>query len=220
MGKAVFIGEVSALNQRAVRQTIIRIPQVGIRLREVQGLFEKWNQKELDVYSILDSEDSKFESMGPIRSALFAAIQLGLFDRLIANGERPRLMIGQSGSLPLLRVLSGQLTLEEMLAPAFVPEQVVNLAAAVVPQTTSAFDIIRPLQTSVLDVPLCSAQNPLELIFWLSEEEGISQLINLGPGESISCQQFEATPERIQISESISMDPGLSWFWSALRAAC
>lgn len=216
MVTAIVVGDLSVLDRYQVREAIVRIPEVGTRFREVQDLIDTWCGSRHDLFTNLQQDDIGFARSGALRAATVAAVQKGLFDRYMRKFGAPQFLVGPKGTIHLLRCLKSELGLSELLQRRFVedaPVQLNPLMFAV--QTRGNFDALRLDHQEVMDFP---ATTPEGLVEVMVEEHGVGRVVNLGPGNSmIHSGLVDPCYERLQLTETIEMDPQLSWFWTPQR---
>lgn len=216
MVTSIVVGELSVLDRNQVREAIVRIPEVGARLKEVQDLLDRWCAHKPDLYMNLQMDDIGFARSGALRAACVAAVQKGLYDRYIRKFGAPKFLIGPKGTMHLLRCLSGELSLSELLQRRFVEDAPVQLNPVMfAAQSRGNYDAICLDQPDVMDFP---ATTPEGLIEVLVEEYQVDRIVNLGPGiTGIQPQMVDPCFERLQLTETIEMDPQLGWFWTPQR---
>lgn len=217
MNTAVLIGDVSVLDRYQIRNAVLRIPEVGIRIRELQGLLDKWCRNSIDIFTTLQQDDIMFSRMGTVRGAIVSAVQLGLFDRYKRQFGAPQIFIGSKGQLPLLRVFAGNTTLAEILQGLFNEGEPRNFST-MASQTRGEFDIIRSLNNEIQCLDIIA--NTLdELVTSLVEEQSVTRIVNVGPGSRIESYNIDPIYERLTVIESIEVDPFLGWFFAATKIA-
>jgi|FLYM01.1.fsa_nt_gi hypothetical protein len=101
-----------------VRAALIRIPEVIQKIRHVQEILDQKGIA-LDLSNFIASDDGSF--LHHYRRKEFAGIilQLGLFDRYLRFFNAPDAVVGVANSISALRVVSGQITLEQLVDEAF-----------------------------------------------------------------------------------------------------
>jgi len=97
---------------------LIRIPEVIQKIREVQEILDQ-SQVDMDLSNFIGSDDSVF--LKHYRKKEFAGIvvQLGLFERYKRKGDAPENLVGVTNSISAVRVLSGEITLQQLVEEAF-----------------------------------------------------------------------------------------------------
>lgn len=216
MVTAIVVGDLSVLDRYQVREAIVRIPEVGARLREVQYLLDQWTGHRVDVFTSLQQDDIGFSRSGSVRAAIVAAVQKGLFDRHLRKFGNAKYLIGPKGTIQLLRCLNGEISLSELLQRRFVEDIPVQINPLMFASNTQGnFDVIDLQTREVVDMPATTAEGIMEL---LVEEHQVGRIVNLGPGYSlVRPQMVDPCHERLQLTETIEMDPQLSWFWTPQR---
>lgn len=214
MDTTVLVGDLSVLDRYQIREAVIRIPEVGIRIREVQTLLDEWCPKPVDLAAALHHDDITFGRMGNIRGVLVAAVQLGLYDRYVRRNGKPNILIGPQGTMPLLRVFAGNLSLRDVLHRIF--DETATGPSMIMPSTRGNYDIVK-LSTVAGEFQFMDvvANSQEELVQQLVEQLNVGKIVNIGPGsQALQMHQVDPIYERLQVIESIENDPMLSWFWT------
>src|SRR5262245_39426408 len=96
MTTAVVFGGLQSLDFQDVRENVVRIPEVRIRIEEAQAIWEAHVNKELGFHQFLCSEDSAFFNNMSLKSLCVAIVQTGLFDRYKKSFKAPEYLLGDS----------------------------------------------------------------------------------------------------------------------------
>jgi hypothetical protein len=217
MDTAVLLGDITVLDRFQVRNAVLRIPEVSIRLREFQNNLDEWCSHGVDLFVAMQHDDITFSRMGNLRGAIVSVVQQGLYDRYRRFHKEPTLFIGSKGYLPVLRALAGNSKLSEVLQKLFVEDT--KSLSMVVPQTRGAFDIIKVGADQQIQYLESAAQTMDELVSGLVEEQSIKRIVNIGPGSRVESYLIDPTFEHLTVEESIESDPWLGWFFAAVRSA-
>ncbi len=212
---AVVLGDISVLDKRKIREAVIRIPEVVVRVRQAQDIIDTLETSSVDLFTCLSLEDSSFTQLGTVRSILVSAVQLGLYDRFIKKNGKPQYILGLKGSLPLLNTLAGSSELSNLMGPLIAAEpsaQVLTLVGS-----RSSYDILKiEIDSTILpsvQVIESTALNIEQLVTLLVENYSVNRIVNIGPSSpAITPQTVDPIYERLQICESIDIDPMLYWF--------
>ena len=228
MNSVVLFGGPQALDFLDVRSNLIRIPEVRARLDEAQKIWDQNVETVIDFHQLLCSDDRDFFSNISLKSLCSAIVQVGLYDRLQKLGHAPRFLIGDCRNDSALKVVAGVITMKDLvlssraaglvrpLAPVaegalpFLNGQNFALYEVLERQTTG--DSSHFVSTQMQDMDLS------RLIKQIYDRHSVRQLIAVGPGRpQISLTQVSALSE-VQVSESIDLDPLLSWFWREIAS--
>lgn len=275
---AVFNG-IHTLDSIDIRMGCARIPEVAIRLREAQEIWDRNRLGDFDFSTFLISEDNYFLQGLTFKSLLAAIVQVGLYDRYLKTHKEPELLLGCVNGDSPMKVASREQSFEEMILTSkaafnqrlemlqqqkrelentegvtdpgllalrenwleknkealakFAAEAAkkklletsgTQLAGGVqlagfslteygVTRRTAAegkdskSDSYHRLNYDGMDVEKLAKQ--------VIEDLGPKQMVHIGPGNMLLQKvQQEYALHDIQFSESISIDPMLSWFWS------
>jgi len=228
MRDALVFNGASNLDFQDIRTNVIRIPEVVMRIREAQQIWDSLATTSLDLANFIASEDSVFLGHIKLKAFATAVVQVGLLDRYLKSNKLPEYVVGTiNGDSPLLVAL-GKITFQEMVEQS---SAVTGVAGRPVPAASGGFEL--PV---LAGVQLCeygifrrnekgdfhrqnSDSREIErMLVELAEENDVTKLALIGPGNTISKRIQDLTSREIQVLESIDMDPMLSWFWSNLRA--
>lgn len=110
----VFAGR-NGLDFLELRLGSVRIPEVSLRIREAQRIFDGLDIERIDLLSATTTEDDSFFRNIKIKSLLAAIVQVGLYDRLLKTQRAPDVLVGSSNGDSALLVCARQMTFEEMI---------------------------------------------------------------------------------------------------------
>lgn len=227
METAILLGDVSVLDRIQLREAVLRIPEVSLRIKEIQRWIDKNTTCSLDLFTSMHNDDMTYLRSGVVRGLCVTAVQIGLYDRYTRRSGSPKFVIGIRGTLQFLRYIAGNITLDDLLIPLFATLSSLKVessaSAMFAPQTRAAYDIVKlknESQQSEFSFIDTSVQTSEELITYLVDENDIGRLVNIGPGEKmVSPHTIDPCYERVQVLESIETDPQLSWFWPCCQRA-
>ena len=143
----VFSGR-NGLDFNELRNGILRIPDVTIRLREAQKLIDGFGDQgasqKADLMATIASDDEHFFRNIKLKSLASAIVQVGLYDRLLRTQRRPDYMVGNSNGDSAMLVCAGQITFKEMIEKSQALEAYATPAGAVpgAPSVPSATVVI------------------------------------------------------------------------------
>lgn len=216
--------------------SVLRIPEVSLKIEEAQRAWDKYCRSQFSIQHFLCSENSSFFNNINLKSLALSVVQLGLYERYRRLFGTPEIVVGAADSDSPLRVVTGEMSLPELvskspacgLARPLAPLQLASelvLNGRALPQ----FQALRLESKEIegLAHPLVQAtglgtkgMNLMALIRGLLENENISRIVNVGPGLMQKAEELESLlPNDVQVIESIDADPMLNWFWPGLGRA-
>lgn len=222
MAKSVLLTEIDALNRLQVRRDVSRIPEVSLRIREAQAAADTTLGEDapLLIQSML-KEDQDFKGSGKISQILWAAAQLGLWDRFLKTQRIPRFVVCKAENQALVRVMNG-----EVRFAAWIGEFLQNngeTALSSPEETAEHAYLMIELKKDERDgspaheVKFSSADLATCVQFSLDEFK-VVQCVRVGfetPSNDLSIDlPFR---ERFDIVNSIELDPLLTWFMNQHR---
>lgn len=226
MRDALVFNGASNLDFQDIRTNVIRVPEVVVRIREAQAIWDKVSPTPLDLANFIGSEDDVFLSHIKLKSFATAVVQVGLLDRYLKNHKMPEYVVGAINGDSPMRVAMGQKSFLELVTESLAtngPRPRVPVANALdlpilagVQLVEYAIfcrgtdgDYVRQI-TEVREVE--------RMIVDLVDQHEVNKLVMVGPGSSVSGKKvLDLTSRDVQVLESIDLDPMLSWFWSNLR---
>src|SRR6185312_6535748 len=115
MRDALVFNGASNLDFQDIRTNVIRIPEVVMRIREAQQIWDSLATTSLDLANFIASEDSVFLGHIKLKAFATAVVQVGLLDRYLKSNKLPEYVVGTvNGDSPLLVAL-GKITFQEMV---------------------------------------------------------------------------------------------------------
>jgi hypothetical protein len=225
----VFSGR-NGLDRADLRNGVLRIPEVTMRLREAQSILDGLSEfPKVDILSLLTSDDEHFFRNIQLKSLVAAIVQVALFDRYLKTQARPQFFVGNSNGDSAMLVCSGKQTFLEMIlrSPAVAAnrapssEIVVALATASLPVLSGlSLTEYHALESKVTEQGLVYVAVPgdsmelRKLISSLFKEQGLSRFVNVGPSSALAEVEYrEIGDGEIEAIDSIELDPLLGWFW-------
>jgi hypothetical protein len=228
----VFSGR-NGLDFIELRQGVVRIPEVTLRLREAQAIFDRMEGVEIDLLSMICSDDELFFKNIQLKSLLSAIVQVGLFDRYCKSQKRPDFMVGNSNGDSALLVCAGRLSFQAMVEASqalssFRPTErtVISLVAVATPLLSGlSLTEYHALETKVCDQgaleyhPMKGSSMELrKLIASLNQDQNVARFINIGPASALRGSDYRNLGSGdIESLDSIELDPMLGWFWRNVR---
>lgn len=219
----------NALDFYDVRLNIIRVPEVVMRLRQAQEIWDSGEYPNFDLTSFMASDDKIFLSNLKSKSLCAAIVQLGLYDRYIKQSKTPRFLVGNINGDSAMKVAAGLMSVEDLVLSSSALK--VNRAGMSLHLTDAPvlagvslteYGVLEKKETAgVVEFSNFSALKNMEItkiVESLIEDHGVKKIVNIGPGGILLQQAFaELSLRDVQILESVDLDPLLSWFWPSLK---
>lgn len=218
MREALVFASHNQLDFQEIRSHVVRIPEVVMRIREAQKIWDNLDLPVLDIANFISSDDAVF--LGNIRMKAFvtAVIQIGLLDRYLKSHKLPEVILGLANGDAPLKVVAGEITFFDMISEnsaVAAPRKLQTAPASNELPFLSGIQLAKyqayvqksdgSYQPTANETP--SLENLLKELVHL---EKIERVIVVGPGNSLSRSQLG-----IRISDSIDLDPMLKWFWAS-----
>lgn len=209
---ALIFNSANALNFHDIRLNVIRIPEVGLTIREAQNIWDTLNPSVLDLTNFIGSDDQTFLSHIKLKNFASAIVQVGLLRRFLKYNELPKYLIGTvNDDAPLLVALE-QISFVELVASseAFPKERQASanpsgpLLSGVKLDEFAVFKRHENGHVSRLSFETRDVQKMAEQ---LAQQEGLRSFIFIGPGT------WGKPVPGVTMIESIDLDPHLGWFW-------
>lgn len=234
----VFSGR-NGLDFIELRSGVLRIPEVTARLREAQAIFDEAaraaDSSQIDLMSVLSSDDEFFFRNIQLKSLLAAIVQVGLFDRFLKTQKtllsKPHFMVGNSNGDSAMMVCSGRQTFREMIESSQAVQSHRG-SDVVVPLVASAAPLLSGLSlTEYHALEAKSSESGMhydtlangsmeikKLVASLHHDHGVSRFINIGPASALRGSDYRMIGDgEIETLDSIELDPLLGWFWRGVR---
>jgi len=226
MRDALVFNGASNLDFQDIRTNVIRIPEVVMRIREAQAIWDKVSPTPLDLANFIGSEDEVFLSHIKLKSFATAVVQVGLLDRYLKTHKMPEYVVGAINGDSPMKLAMGQMSFFELVSE--------SLATSTSrPRTPVANALDLPILAGVQLVEyavfcrnadgeyerqLTEVREVERMIVELVDQHDVNKLVMVGPGNSVSGKKvLDLTSRDVQVLESIDLDPMLSWFWSNLK---
>lgn len=220
MFDALVFSTVNALEFNEVRQDVIRIPEVIGRVREAQEIWDSRAEASLDLVNFIGSDDRSFLSNLRLKNLATTVIQLGLLDRFRKHHELPQYILGLSNGDSALKVASGQMTFTELMQSS-------AAVGGVKPGPVAGFGNLPLLsgialaEFSLLKMVEGEARAMVRgemdlkrLMMTLAGTPDVKKVVVIGPGATHVQTLFRDLPGKMDVVDSVALDPILSWFWN------
>ncbi len=222
MAKSVLLTEIDALNRLQVRRDVSRIPEVSLRIREAQSVADQLlgDNAPLLIQSMLN-EDQDFKGSGKISQVLWAAAQLGLWDRFLKTQRIPRFVVCKSENQALVRVMNGEIRFAGWITE-FLQNESASATSFGEASGENAFLVIELRKderdgSPASEVKFASGDLATSVQFCLDEFK-VVQCVRVGfETESNDLSMDLPFRERFDIVNSIELDPLLTWFMNQHR---
>lgn len=228
MQGVVFAG-VSALEQGAQRQMVLRIPEVSMHLKKAQAILEARGKK-IDLNMFLSGSETLFLSNLSARTLLAAIVQWSLYQRYLKFHAVPEFLMGPSNGDSALRVALGELSFEELVVHSQFSSdggrrlQLVQsgddlqLAGMALTEYRVFKKVSGTDQSGKVQFEAVKEGSEMELaklVLKTASVYSLSSLVNIGPGGTLALQLIQQKLRMVDvpISESIELDPLMSALW-------
>ena len=226
MRDALVFNGASNLDFQDIRTNVIRIPEVVVRIREAQAIWDKVASTPLDLANFIGSEDDVFLSHIKLKSFATAVVQVGLLDRYLKNHKMPEYVVGAINGDSPMRVAMGHQSFLELVTESLAtsgPRPRVPVANALDLPILAGVQLVeyavfcRGAEGDFVRQP-SEVREVERMIVDLVDQHEVNKLVMVGPGHSVSGKKvLDLTSRDVQVLESIDLDPMLSWFWSNLK---
>lgn len=213
--------------------SVIRIPEVSLRIRQAQSVFDSLDlQKSVNLMSLITADDEQFFRNIGLKGLLAAIVQVGLYDRYLRTQRASDFLVGNTNGDSALLVAAGKLSFEEMIrtsqaVTALRPvEPVQPVVAQPVPilsglslteygafvSTTNdqGMRIYEPFKSTSMDLK--------SIVSSLHIDNGVELFINIGPASALRVSDYRMIGTGdLEALDSIELDPMLTWFWNELE---
>lgn len=222
----------------SIRQNLIRIPEVLIRLKEAERVINDLQSQfggSVDLVSIMQS-DWKVATLKPqksnvkplavantslrvmvLRKKLSLIVsyvsQVGLFDRYIKSSSYPEFMMHNSNSYKAISVSLKHCSMKKMIESILeeeLPEE--DLVSS------SSYVIFKRTAGKYKEYEKMHSTTFKSRFEQFTLKERLEGFIHLGPGQSVHINFSDLSANYFTELESISVDPILNWFWTDVRS--
>ncbi len=215
--KVVLFNEAKVLDLQEVRSNVLRIPEVSRKVREAQAILDRSAIGNFDLNTHIASDDKTFLSNLKLKQVCHSIVQLGLYERMLRFSAEPHLLVGNMSGFTALKVLTGQLSFEDLvLGKEEKAPVVVGLSGGCVDTPLlvgvklAEYKVFRSAESTIQSVAGFDGRNADQLIKELMMKNPSAVVVNIGPGDAI-CQSIEKNHRFVEL---VDQDPMLaSWFW-------
>lgn len=227
MRDAVVFSGVSNLDFQDIRSNVIRIPEVVVRIREAQQIWDTVASTPLDLANFIGSEDGIFLGNIKLKAFACAVVQAGLFDRYLKSHAAPEFVVGVINGDSALKFAAGHVTFFDMVAESTAVTGVAPTARVLpmggdVPMLSGVhlaeYAIFQRTAEGTYQRLNLESRELEKMVLDLVDKQGIKRVVTVGPGNSaFSSRTHDLASRDVQMLESIDLDPMLSWFWQNLK---
>lgn len=219
MQESIVFNQGRPLDFEDVRFQIARIPEVMLRLRQAQRIWEASGASQsISFYETLMSEDNHFFSSRALRSLLTAIVQVGLYDRLIKHSKPVPFLVGNIRNDSALNIISKKITFEELIlnSRACQLSNEVKTSNLLQGQEFAQFKAYQFIDDSYIAIGP-ESESLESILSWVAENKSVRRFITVGPG-SIERSFEKGLLSEVSFVESIDKDPLLGWFWQSVKS--
>lgn len=225
MLEAVVFGGQNSLDFSEVRSSVVRIPEVSMRIEEAQNIWDKHCGSSFSFQHFLLSENTSFFNNINLKSLSLAVVQLGLLDRYQRIFHKPQIIVGNTQNDSATLVAAGLMTFSEMILKSqacsmlrpMSPLHNVNdvvLKGRMLPQ----FQAFQFGATGASESKGAADMKLHKVLTDLVAKQNVKKIIHIGPGFLERAEGiYDLQSYDVQIVESIDNDPMLGWFWAGLH---
>ncbi len=228
----VFAGR-NALDQADLRLGVLRIPEVTQSLREAQVSFDKYSAQSFDLRAFLLADDREFLAQSKLKSLVTTIVQIALFERWQKFHSKPNYLIGNSNQESALQYAAGRKSLTDIIRES-------NFLTSSNPKFNQTNEAIETQNLPILgganlveyEISILNhstqkyisirqhEMDALKLFAYMADQLPIDQIVNVGPGCPLFSNYNKILAEKkIQVLDSIDLDPMLNWFWTSMKPA-
>lgn len=242
----VFAGK-NGVDFSEVRTSVLRIPEVSIKIRQAQKAIDQMGLEQIDLLAIANSEDSVLNNHSSVKTILSSLVQLALFERSLKSQRKPSYLlaaINEPGVLDLIkgetiasfvqRALETEAEQNSVEMEAVTHEEVqatgslIGLAAEAAPLNDNVIQFKEEENFAVLEVNINELGTVKAITEVMKASEPKKLFVELI--EKMNVTKFvnigpssalassnDETLESVTVIDSIEADPILNWFWQGLR---
>lgn len=224
MRDALVFTSCNNLDFQDVRMNVLRIPEVAMRVREAQQIWDNLKGPHLDLTNFIASDDSGFLGNIRLKNFAVAVIQVGLLDRYLKRNNLPDYILGITNGDSPLKVALGRMSFFDMVSESAVlnPESPKLRAMAAGGDLPLLSGVQLAKYAAYKRGPMgafeeCESEAPYfeKLLQDVTAKNQIVQLIVIGPvGASNAKRLQEGAMNKVKVTDSVDADPLLGWFWN------
>jgi len=227
----VFAGR-NGVDFSEVRSSVLRIPEVSIKIRQAQKVIDQMGLEEIDLLAIANSEDSVLNNHSSVKIILSSLVQLALFERSLRSQRKPNYLMASTEEPGVLDLIKGEsissfvqkaLAMEAKQTSDITISAVANVLplnpefSQTMPETMTVVEVTIAENGTLKSVNEALKGSEAKILFTeLIEKMNVTKFVNIGPSNALASSNDE-TLESVTVIDSIEADPILNWFWQGLR---
>lgn len=213
----IFSGR-SAIDEQEFRWQMLRVPEVSMVLKEAQNHLDQVLEDTKDLAALMMSENDIYLSSQLWREFLSQIVQVGLYNRYTKLAPAPRFVVGKSNSLSALNACFLSVSITELV------ENFVDKMDETTEKTSSqgflvgqSMENIKAYEVTEQQLITLSENKQVSLLLGdIAKDHLLDHVVSVGTmAKPTSSMHYES--EDLAITESVSMDPMLSWLWPYLQ---
>lgn len=217
----VFAGR-NGVDFSEVRTSVLRIPEVSIKIRQAQKVIDQMGLEQIDLLAIANSDDAILNNHLSVKTILSSLVQLALFERSLRSQRKPNYILASASEPSVIDLIKGEsISSFVQRALSVEAEQTSDDQSNVVQLNPEENFVACELQTSEVGSirsinEVLRGSEAKKLFTELIEKMNVTKFVNIGPSNALASSNDEAL-ESVTVIDSIEADPILNWFWAGLR---
>lgn len=203
----------TSIHFQEVRTALIRIPEVIAQIRMTQDILDKKNIA-LDLSTYITSDNSTFLHHYRKKELASIVIQLGLFERYLKMFGHPLHCVGVTNSISAVRVISGELSLEQLVEEAFRKAKPTTPPTGEI-QELPGMPILTGIQIPRFQSFILNDNNQYEV----ATRTGAELEKTLQSCESPAEETYEIGLGSSDYKGTVELDPHLRWVWEQVKSS-
>jgi len=221
MKSCLVFSDQSSLDFTDVRMGIIRVPEVLVKLKELQ---ENWDVLfKSSIFSAINyttSEDKIFHQNKDLKGLVKSVIQAGLYERHLKANTKHSFLVGPKNKVSALKIAIGEMTVRDLVFSYFEKEQEKQAPTSkLAGESLTTFMAYKWSEENLKYEEIETKESSeMAILSELVNEDSVKRFVNVGPGNETMHQWYKDMSQRdIQYAESIDTDPMLNWFWNSIK---
>lgn len=224
----VFAGR-NGVDFSEVRTSVLRIPEVSIKIRQAQKAIDQMGLEQIDLLAIANSDDSVLNKNSSVKIILSSLVQLALFERSLRSQRKPSYLMASTLEPSVLDLIKGESIttfVQKALASQAQELNQEEVSANVIQLNAVAAEPAEHMTVVEVNIAengtlksvneVLKGSEAKKLFTELIEKMNVTKFVNIGPANALASSNDEAL-ESVTVIDSIEADPILNWFWQGLR---
>ena len=212
----------NGLDSQQMRSTVIRIPEVSIRIRAAQFCLEKMGIGNVDLCSLFYVDTEKFIAKPILREFVGVVVQLGLLDRYLRHHAMPDIVIGDKTALMCAKIAMNRMKFFELVERFLTKLSRPHLSLLSVEKDSLDFEVYER-QAKKIFKPIEGLEVGKDLnviIESLALNRSVRRFIFVGPGygELSHLAEKKWVWQNVEFLETMDLDPMMSYFCGQVEA--